>query len=65
MDARSYAHHFSENLTGYPATCVMMSEVLSKFETSVVFPLIKKVLLYKEDFNNYCPVSNIIIIIIL
>ena len=35
------------------------SEVPSKFKTAVVFPIIKKILLYKEDFKNYHPFSNL------
>jgi hypothetical protein len=35
------------------------SVVPSKFKTAVVFPLIKKVLLYREDLKNYRPVSNL------
>jgi hypothetical protein len=35
------------------------SAVPSKFKTAVVLPLIKKVLLYREDLKNYRPVSNL------
>jgi hypothetical protein len=35
------------------------STVPSKVKTAVVFPLIKKILLCREDFKNYRPVSNL------
>ena len=35
------------------------SQVPSKFKLAVVFPLIKKMILYREDFKNYRPVSNL------
>ena len=38
---------------------ITTSSVPSKFKTAVVFPLIKKILLYREDFKNYRPVSNL------
>ena len=35
------------------------SEVPSNFKTAVVYRLIKKILLYKEDYKNYHPISNL------